>query len=567
MNARDYLALLRERMLLIGACVVMGLVLATIVTVVMPKSYASSVTFYIVADTSPGQNQASDNYQGAQLSTARVKSYAELLTGPRVAADAAAQLGGTTTPSDVMAAVSATSVADTVILTMTATGPSPERATAIAGAVSSSFTRLIRQLETSGTSAQEIPSVPVNSTGGVAVTTPAVSAQVLQPPSVPESPVRPSLSLNLIIGLVLGLLIGFGAAVVRHALDVSVRTARDLYDSTGAPVLGAVPEDKETAAHPVSLTADADGACRERAEAYRRIRTAVEASNDGGHRRVLVVTSPLAGDGRTTTACNLAVSLAAVGARVVLVDGDLRTPRVSELLGLDDAPGLTSVLTDHTPLGKALQQWAPEEVSVLTSGPGTSRPNELLASRRTGDVVADLRARFDYVIIDAPPVLGLADAANLAAHADGVIMVCRWGSSKRPEIESAVSFLQSVSVPVVGTVLARVPRSRRAGDITPLDLGRRAVVGGPDRRPAVDDGPGRPASRTPDPVTTAGVAPDAAPARAPRRKAGTSAAAAAESPTVKLTATEPAAAAPPATDAPAAGKAARPRQRRTSVTK
>lgn len=511
MNARDYLALLRERLLLIGACVVAGLVLAAAVTAVMPKAYASSVTFYIVADSSPGQSQASDNFQGAQLSAERVKSYAELLTGSRIATDAAAQLGGGTTPDDVMDAVTASSVADTVILTMTATAPSPQRATAIAGAVSSSFIRLVRQLETSGSNPQEIPAVPVTGTDGQAVTPPAVSAQVLQAPTVPDSPVRPSLPLNLAIGLILGLLVGFGAAVLRHALDVSVRTAQDLQDSTGAPVLGAVPEDRTVTAHPVALTAGSSGddRSRERAEAYRRIRTAVEAANADGDRRVLVVTSPLTGEGRTAVACNLAASLAAVGARVVLVDGDLRTPRVSGLLGLDEAPGLTNVLTGRTGIGDALQLWVPEGVNVVTSGPATSRPNELLASRRTADVVAELRARFDYVVIDAPPVQGLADAANLAAHADGVVMVCRWGRSTRPEIESAVSFLRSVSVPVVGAVLSRVPRSYRPGRTSPIPA---VPVAGADAPEPAE--PGEP------PVTTEPAAPAAgkAPAARPRSR-------------------------------------------------
>lgn len=461
MNARDYLALLRERKLLISACVVAGIVIASLVTLVMPTKYASTVTFYVVAASGTGQSSgASDNYQGAQLATDRVKSYTELLTGARVAQEAAANLGRGTTADDVMGAVSASSVENTVIITLSATDTSPLRAQQIATAVSSSFTALVRRLETTSAPA------PGENGADTPVQEPAVSAQVLQPPSLPDAPVSPSLPLNLAIGLVVGLLVGFGAAVVKRSLDVTVRSVDELEGLVDAPVLGTVPEDRIARHTPVPLVSGRVGYAR--AEAFHRIRTALESRLAGGTEgigRVLVVTSAVPGEGRTTTACNLAAALAAVGSRVVLVDGDLRRPKVAAYLGLENEPGLTDVLPGQASFASTVQTWSEDDLAVLTSGAPAPRPNELLASRPTTDLLVWMRLKYDYVIIDAPPVLAVADAANLGAHADGVVLVSRWAVTKRPELESAVSFLRSVSVPVVGAILSRIPDHQRSGPL------------------------------------------------------------------------------------------------------
>ncbi len=478
MNARDYLTLLRENRLLIGACLVAGIAIAGVVTLLMPTRYASTTSFYVVAASGSSQSAlASDNYQGAQLATDRVKSYTELLTGARVAQGAAAALGGGTTATQVMDAVSATAVDQTVIITLSVTDPSPIRARQIATAVSNAFTELVQQLESAGG-----PDNPALA--------PAVSAQVLQPPSLPDTPVSPSWSLNLAIGLVVGLLVGFGVAVVRRSLDVTVRSVDELEGIVGAPVLGTVPDDRNARRTPVPPAPDGTGYAR--AEAFHRIRTALESRSpigiEGGG-RVLVVTSAVPGDGRTTTACNLAAALAAVGSRVVLVDGDLRGPKVATYLGLRSEPGLTGVLAGRASFTSTVQRWSDDHLAVLTSGAPTPRPNELLASRPTADLLDRLRRDYDYVIIDAPPVLAVADAANLGAHADGVVLVSRRGTTKRPELESAVSFLRSVSVPVVGAILSRVPDRQRVapGYGDHLAVATTAPVGEPAPLPVHTD--------------------------------------------------------------------------------
>ena len=158
-------------------------------------------------------------------------------------------------------------------------------------------------------------------------------------------------------------------------------------------------------------------------------------------------------------------------------------------LGLRSEPGLTGVLAGRASFTSTVQRWSDDHLAVLTSGAPTPRPNELLASRPTADLLDRLRRDYDYVIIDAPPVLAVADAANLGAHADGVVLVSRRGTTKRPELESAVSFLRSVSVPVVGAILSRVPDRQRVapGYGDHLAVATTAPVGEPAPLPVHTD--------------------------------------------------------------------------------
>lgn len=458
MNARDYFTLLRESKFLIAACLVLCVALAGGVTVLTPKTYASSVTFYVVAGTTVlgQQNPTSDLYQGAELAKDRVKSYSELIVGPRVAGDAATRLGNGATAADIQSRLTVSAVDDTVIITLGVTGSTPVDTVRVLDAVAASFTEVVDEIETRP--------------GGAG---PVITARQLEAPVLPQFAVAPKLSLNLVIGFLLGLVIGFGVAVARRTMDVSVRTPEVLESVTEAAVLGIVPEEATRSTRATKKAAKAkrragkattngqsfaggigSGAC---AEAFRRIRTNLEFSNVDGTRRVLVVTSALPDEGKTTTACNLAAALAAIGAHVVLVEGDLRRPSVAAFLGLENSVGVTTVLTGKVELTRALQTGTVGGFDVLAGGRTPPRPNELLSSRRAASLINELRARYDFVLIDAPPILPVADAVNLGTHADGAIVVCRWGTTSRHHIASAVSFLRAVSVPIVGTVLSRAP--------------------------------------------------------------------------------------------------------------
>jgi capsular exopolysaccharide synthesis family protein len=188
------------------------------------------------------------------------------------------------------------------------------------------------------------------------------------------------------------------------------------------------------------------------AEQYRTLRTRIMLGEDGQPRRVLLVTSPGEGDGKSVTAANLALTMAQeFNRRIILVDGDLRRPGVHQLLGLPSTPGLADVLSGNVELDDAIVDLPEFNLTVLPSGLTPERPAELLGSvamRRTLDA---LRTRFDRVLVDMPPVVPLADVGVLAPQVDGVLLVVRAGSTKKPDIERALSVFDGSRI--VGLVL------------------------------------------------------------------------------------------------------------------
>jgi capsular exopolysaccharide synthesis family protein len=171
----------------------------------------------------------------------------------------------------------------------------------------------------------------------------------------------------------------------------------------------------------------------------------------------MLVTSAGSQEGKTITACNLALTLARSGRRVIIIDGDLRRPRVAGYLGLPSGIGLTSVLVGSARLSEATQAWADNLFAVLACGPIPPNPAEMLGSQRMRELLARLREQYDDVILDAAPVLPVADAAVAATGCDGVIMVARHGKTRRDQLQQAVATMRATQTPILGVVLNRVP--------------------------------------------------------------------------------------------------------------
>lgn len=503
MSPRDYLTLLRESWLIVVGGMVLGIVIGTVLTFVVPPSYESTAVFYVSTPNSSGN--ASDNYNGAQLSAERVASYSELLTGLRVASDASAELGGNPDPDTVQDRISTETTDQTVVLTMTVSGRSPEDANRVAKAVSDVFLRLVGGLETP------------RAAPGTAAAAPTVLTQVVLPPTFTPDPVSPKLALDVPIGAVVGIVLALGVAIVRRTLDVTISSPEQLEEVVDAAVLGAVPTDPAATENPVALLDTGDATDERhwlRAEAYRRIRTNFEfADVDVGH-RVVVVSSTDAGEGKTSLSLNLATALAAVGSRVVVVDADLRRPQALKVLGLDGTVGLTTVITGAVDLATAVQHWAPGGIDLLGAGVLPPRPNELLASKAAAGVLAALRERYDVVVVDSPPLGPVTDAANLARHADGVLLVCRASSTSRHDLARVVSTLRLGGIAILGAVLSGVrlsassKRSYYGRDDAGTSSPRTAT-------PAMPATPGVPAPPPPPAARTSPSPPSPAPAGPP----------------------------------------------------
>jgi capsular exopolysaccharide synthesis family protein len=274
-------------------------------------------------------------------------------------------------------------------------------------------------------------------------------AEVLSVAGAPDTPVSPNLPLNLAIGLVFGLFLGAALAFVRDYFDDSVKSKEMVEKVTGVTTLGLIPKyeggnDLVTVTHPNAPAA----------EAFRLLRTSVKFLGIERQVRVVQVTSPSPAEGKTSVAVNLAIAFAQSGDRVVLVGGDLRRPRMEELLDVSLTPGLTAVLIGDVTLPQAIQTvGAVPNLSVLPAGIPPPNPSELLSGERARRLVDVLGQTYDVVVIDCPPVLPVTDSLVIARMADTTLLVTSANRTSKRSLVRAVELLRQVDAPLVGTVL------------------------------------------------------------------------------------------------------------------
>ena len=256
------------------------------------------------------------------------------------------------------------------------------------------------------------------------------------------------------LGAVVGLLIGLAVAVVRERSDTSVKSVEDLRRIARLPVLGRIPQERRLGRQPLILhTRPLSPA----AEAFRQLRTSLRFLNATQRVNAIMLTSPLRNEGRTTMVCNLALAMTQVGRRVVVVDADLRRPRVADILQLPGAPGLSEVLAGRAKLPNVIRSWGGGAFDVVTSGSVPTNPSELLDSPRMANLILDLRTRYDLVLVDAPPLLPVTDAVALTKLMDGSVLLARHGATTVEQVHAALSALATVSARILGTVLTAAP--------------------------------------------------------------------------------------------------------------
>jgi receptor protein-tyrosine kinase len=249
-------------------------------------------------------------------------------------------------------------------------------------------------------------------------------------------------------------------AVLRETLDTSVKSPEQLKDEFDLPVLGAIPFDKGAAKTPLIDQLDAYSP---RIEGFRVLRTNLQFIDPDKSSKVFVITSALPEEGKSTSAINLALVLAQGGERVCLLDGDLRRPMITTYLPLERSVGLTTVLVGRVELDEALQESNFEGLKVLAAGRTPPNPAELLKSHAMTHVLSQLKARFDIILIDAPPLLPVTDAALLADQADGAILVVRHGRTTVDDVRAALDRLHAVGEDPVGAILNMTPSKGGGG--------------------------------------------------------------------------------------------------------
>ena len=279
----------------------------------------------------------------------------------------------------------------------------------------------------------------------------------------PAAPVSPRPLLNAILAAMLALGVTGGIVMLVEYLDDTVKGPEQAQEITGLPTLGRI-ERFEGMRSPREQLQSATKPRSTVAEAYRAARTNLTYAIDlGRERKLVLVTSPGPGEGKTTTAANLAVVFGLAGHRVCVIDTDLRRPTLHRVYGLENAEGLTNLLLSREPdIDRAVQRSIYTNVSVVTAGPLPPNPSELLGSARMQEVLERLRGRFDIVLLDSPPALVVTDASVLSTLVDGLVVVARAGKTRRGALKATIEELAQSGRPIAGVILNRVA-GREAG--------------------------------------------------------------------------------------------------------
>lgn len=434
MNLQDFVKLLRSRWMTVCVTVVVTVLGAVAVTILTTPLYQATTRLFV--STSAGST-LSDAYQGNRFSQERVISYADLLMGQTLAQRTIDKLGLDMSAKELQENVKASAKPDSVLLDVEVLDASPVRARDIANTLSDEFVVMVRELETPEDGAAPDSRVVVE-----------------QRASIPTDPVVPRTSRNIAGGLALGLLLGVGLAVLRDLLDNTVKDRAILEEITGVGVVGSIPLDKERRKQ-AAIAFEADNSAI--AEAFRKLRTNLQFLAVDNPPRAIAVTSSTPSEGKSTTSINLALALAEGDNSVLLVDGDMRRPTLHKYLDLVQPVGFSTVLSGQATLDEALQKTRFPGLTVLTSGAIPPNPSELLGSLAAKKLLSEMRSQFDYVIVDSTPLLAVTDAAILAAAADGVLIISRFGQTKRDQLTHAVGNLEDVGASVLGAVFTMTP--------------------------------------------------------------------------------------------------------------
>lgn len=446
MDLRDFYALIMRHLVTVLVCVLLGLGGGVLATTLATPMYQAQVQLF-VSTPSSSLGDLSSLIQGSSFSQQRVKSYAQIINGPSTLVPVIRDLKLDTTFNNLSKRVKASAPLDTVLINVTVSDESPYLAARIADAIGAEFSRTVNQLELAQNSEAT-----------------AIKVSVVKSARVPSSPASPRPPLNIALGLILGLGVGIGIGIIRQIFDNTVKKESDLGD---VPLLAAIGFDESANEKPLITQISRYHA---RTEAFRQLRTNIQYLKSDFPSKAISFTSALPGEGKSSTSLNLAISFAQSGMRVALIEADMRRPKTSEYLSVDkDSKGLSDLLISNVPLteqsvSEVLIHQEAEKIDFIPSGKIPPNPAELLDSARFDELLEILRKDHDYILIDCPPALPVADASIIATRVDGTVIVTRAGVTHINQFHGVKDSILNVGSRVVGAVLNMIPRTRSYGD-------------------------------------------------------------------------------------------------------
>jgi capsular exopolysaccharide synthesis family protein len=449
-DLRDYIRVLRKGWAIILAFVIVGIGAGVALTLATKKVYQASTQLITFTAANADIQQLQ---RGNTTITSQIQSLTSIVHSPVVTTATIKALGltGKLTPNKLSSEITADAPANQILINIHVTNHNPVLAARLTNQVATDFINRVTSI---------VPNAcALDATTGKTVCQKSITVHVNLPAQVPSTPIKPNKIFNIGVGLAVGLLIGVGVVILRELLDNTVKGPAD-FEEIGMPVLGLVPFDKRTPRNPIAFRTDPHSA---RSEAYRQLRTNLQFVDVDNPPRIIAVTSAIPGEGKTTTAINLAAALAEAGSRVCLVEADLRRPSIAKALGLVGDAGFTTAVIGKAPVETVLQN-AGRNLAVLTSGQVPPNPSELLISKHAKDVILELAKTVDFLIIDTPPLLPVTDGAELASLADATVLVHRASKTTRDQAHRSILALEKVGRRPVGVILNMIMRGTGSYD-------------------------------------------------------------------------------------------------------
>lgn len=425
------------------SCVVVFFAVCAYTLITPPQYTATAQVFATYSDTSVRENDMSSINSASTYISNQIRSYPALATTEAVLQPVIDDLGLSMTVPQVADLLTVTNPEDTAFVNVTAETGDPQQSAAIANSVAESLQNVVQtSLYDSG---QQSP----------------VKLSIVQQAQEPASPSSPNVPLYMAVGLVGGVIVGVVVALLRDLLARRVQEARDLQDIVAAPIMGRIPEDDSLKSSKPIVVASPAGPV---AEEFRRVRTNLSftAPVEGLSSRLIVISSVGVNEGKTTTAVNIAASFAETGARVLLIDADLRHPSVADRIGIEGSAGLAHVLSSQAAVKDVVQRYWKPNFHVMPAGPKPPNASALLNSDLMREMVHQALTQYDYVIIDTSPLIVSNDAAVFGKMGAGVMLVSGRDVTEKRELRDVASQLATMEVPIIGFVFNFAKKSKKA---------------------------------------------------------------------------------------------------------
>ena len=434
MTLSGLFGIMREHVItiLVTFAVVLGAAIG--LTMISPVKYSTTAQLFATYnDSSEGAANSSEQNSGSSYIMSQIKSYPVLTTTQSVLQPVIDDLGLHTSVSQLKGQVSVTNPTNTAFVNITVTDGDPARSADIANAIAKSLSSVVENtLYASGSRS-------------------TVKLSIVQPATAPSTPSSPKWKLNILVGVVGGLILGVFAALLKDVLSKRIQDGDEIGEYIDAPIIGRIPEEELLAGTKPTVVSEPGSPV---AEDFRRVRTNLTfmAPVEGTNCRLIVVTSTGASEGKTTMSVNVAAALAENGAKVLLIDADLRHPSVAKKLDLDGSAGLTHVLSGQASVKDVVQRYWKPNLHIMPAGPKPPNASTLLNSPIMVELLNNAMEQYDYVLVDTAPMVVANDAVIFVRRGGSLIMVCRRDQTLKRDLREISEELTTLDLSTTGII-------------------------------------------------------------------------------------------------------------------